>query len=444
MPSVASFLSRLALGSESKRFSDALRVYKSGKYAEAFAALLPLAKSGHAESEALLANMYLNGEGIAVDLNEAARWTQLAAEQGDPVAQHNLGLMYHDGKGVTADLSESARWTRLAAEQGVAQARHNLGVMYEDGTGVSQDISEALRWYRLAAQFGNAGAQINLANCFHDGCGVVLDESLAAWWISLAADQDTPDAQLNLGVRYLNGIGISQNLIQAFFWFDLAAKAGSPDAAHYLTNMAQSMSPEHLNDAQAQCESSTWRPKSEVESRIEILKTAAFQNLDAIKQVLGEEQYQKLKPTERKIPSTGEVILEETRGVQLASVFNSIKSRLAELEMGIDTSLTAFRNEENSGAFPELPAALAVTFMRRLDDVADVDAVLAADIDEEASASRALLRAHLCLIGAIEAIVDENLLTALLRRFALRQALRSPAFAKLSALHNVLLPLLPW
>ena len=443
MPSVASFLSRLALGSENKRFSEALHVYKSGKYAEAFAALLPLAKNGHAESQALLANMYRNGEGVAADIKEATHWTRLAAEQGDPVAQHNLGLMYHDGIGVAVDLAESARWTRLAAEHRVVQAQHNLGVMYEDGTGVPQDISEALRWYRLAAQFGNAGAQINLSNCFHNGRGVVLDESLATWWISLAADQGAPDAQINLGVRYSNGIGTSQNLIQAFFWFDLAAKAGSRDAAQYLADMARMMSSEHLNDAQAHCESSTWRPKSEEESRVELLKTAAFQNLEAIKQVLGEQQYEKLRPIERKIPSEGEIILEQTRGVQLASVCSSIKSRLAELDRHIDTSLTAFRDGEKSGAFPELPAPLAVTFMRRLDDVVDVDTVLAADI-EEASATRALLRAHLCLIGAIEGAVDESLVTALLGRFALRQALRSPAFAEFSSLDTVLLPLLPW
>ena len=444
MPSVASFLSRLALGSENKRFSEALRVYKSGEYAEAFADLLPLAKNGHAESQALLANMYRNGEGVASDLKEAARWTHSAAKQGDPLSQCNLGLMYFNGIGVSVDLSESFRWLRLAAEQGITQARYNLGVIYEDGTGVEQDTSEALRWYRLAAQCGDAGAQINLSNCFHNGRGVVLDESLATWWIGLAADQGAPDAQINLGVRYLNGIGTSQNLMQAFFWFDLAAKAGSRDASKYLADMAQTMSPEHLNDAQAHCESSTWRPKSEEESRIEVLKTAGFQNLDAIKQVLGEEQYQKMRPIERKIPSEGEVILEETRGVQLASVCNSIKSRLAELDRHIDTSLTAFRDEEKSGAFPELPAALAVTFMRRLDDVADVDTVLAADINEEPGATGALMRAHLCLIGAIEGIVDESLLTALLKRFALRQALRAPGFGKFAALHKVMLPLFPW
>ena len=444
MPSVANFLSRLALGSENKRFAEALRSYQSGGYADAFAALLPLAKSGHLESQALLANMYRNGEGVASDLREAARWTYSAAKQGDPLSQHNLGLMYFNGIGVSVDLPESLRWLRLAAEQGVAEARYNLGVLYEDGTAVEQDISEALRWYRLAAQFGNADAQINLANCFHNGRGVVLDESLATWWICLAADQGEPTAQLNLGVRYLNGIGISQNFIQAYFWFDLAAKAGSHDAVHYLTNIAQLISPDHLNDAKTQCEGLTWKPKSEVESRLEVLKTAGLQNLDAIKQVVGEEQYQKLRPIERKIPSVGDVILQETRGVRPAAIVNGIKSRLAEIETSIDSSLAVFRNETVSGALPQLPAALAVTFMRRLDDVADVDTVLAADIDEDASASKALLRVHLCLIGAIEGVVDEGVLTALLKRFALKQALRSPGFAEFSALHSVLLPLLPW
>jgi uncharacterized protein len=360
MPSVASFLSRLALGSESKRFSEALRVYKSGEHAEAFAALLPLAKNGHAESQALLANMYRNGEGIAVDLKEAAHWTRLAAEQGDPVAQHNLGLMYHAGSGVIADLAESVRWLRLAAEQGVAQARYNLGVLYEDGTGVPQDISEALRWYRLAAQFGDAGAQINLSNCFHNGRGVVLDESLAAWWMSLAADQGAVDAQLSLGIRYLHGVGISQNFTTAFFWFNLAANAGSRDAAQYLADIVQSMSPDHLNDAQAICASSDWKPKTATESAAQVFEYASIQIKETISRAIGENRSDELALAGRKIPSAAEVILEETRGIKPSSIAKNIKTRIEELDRSIDARLSALKNRAGKGVFADLPAALGV------------------------------------------------------------------------------------
>lgn len=450
MQSVASFLSRLALGSESKRFSEALRVYKSGEHAEAFAALLPLAKNGHAEAQALLANMYRNGEGIAVDLKEAAHWTRLAAEQGDPVAQHNLGLMYHAGSGVTADLEESARWLRLAAEQGVAQARYNLGVLYEDGTGVPQDISEALRWYRLAAQFGNAGAQINLANCFHNGWGVVLDEFLAAWWMRLAADQGAVDAQLSLGIRYLHGVGISQNFTTAFFWFNLAANAGSRDAAQYLANLVQSMSPDHLNDAQATCEGSAWKPKTATESAAHIFNYASAQMNDTINQAIGEKRSDGLALVGRKIPSAAEVILEETRGIKHSSIAKSIRTRLEELDRGIDARLSAFKNTAGKGIYADLPAALAIALIHRVDDLADVGTVLSdwvagtALSEELASLTRAIQDYPLALIGGIEGSIDGDSVTLLLKRSALRQALRAPEIAKFAALDSVLLPLLPW
>ena len=81
---------------------------------------------------------------------EAVRWYQLAAEQGNAFAQTSLGLMYRHGLGVVQDYVEANRWFRLAAEQRYAPAQHSLGLMYANGEGVAQDDAEADRWFRLA------------------------------------------------------------------------------------------------------------------------------------------------------------------------------------------------------------------------------------------------------------------------------------------------------
>ncbi len=77
-------------------------------------------------------------------------WRPLA-EQGLARAQHDLGFMYDNGEGVAQDHSEAARWYRLAAEQGLAEAQNNLGVLYEDGESDTRDNVKALMWYSLAA-----------------------------------------------------------------------------------------------------------------------------------------------------------------------------------------------------------------------------------------------------------------------------------------------------
>lgn len=389
----------------------------------------------------LLGRIYGRGEGVAVNLGESARWTRLAAEQRVPEAQFNLGVMYDHGTGIPQDISEALRWYRCAAEQGVPEAQFNLGVMYEHGTGTLQDISEALCWYRRAAQFGFPSAQISLASCFHNGVGVDQDESLAAWWISFAAERGDTGAQLDLGRRYLSGNGFSRNLIEAFFWFDLAERGGNMDAVNYKVSAAQMLPPDQMKHAQALCQNSTWRPKSAADSAMEIFKSAARESVEAIKRTLGEEQFERLRITERKAPSIGKLILEETPGARPATIAKNIKSVLAELDRDIDLRLGAIQCADQDGAFPNLKASQAMAFIRRLDDFADVGTLLG---DSASKVTNNVLEFHLGLIGALEGKLDEACLTLLLKRFSLRDALRAPGLVSFSGLQMTMLPLPPW
>ena len=81
----------------------------------------------------------------------AARWYELAANQGDRFSQTNLGYMYFEGRGVPQDAAEAVRWFRPSAEQGSASAQFALGDMYARGAGVVQDSVTAYMWLSLAA-----------------------------------------------------------------------------------------------------------------------------------------------------------------------------------------------------------------------------------------------------------------------------------------------------
>jgi hypothetical protein len=66
--------------------------------------------------------MYRLPRGVARDDAEAARWFQMAADQGDAEARINLATMYALGEGVTRDFVQSFVWSRLGA----------LGTSYPD------------------------------------------------------------------------------------------------------------------------------------------------------------------------------------------------------------------------------------------------------------------------------------------------------------------------
>jgi hypothetical protein len=145
------------------------------------------------------------------------------AEAGDASAQFRLGVSYANGQGVAQDQVEAAKWYRKAAEQGNAQAQNNLGFVYDLGQGVVKDEVEAVKWYRKAAEQGNAEGQCCLGFVYSSGRGVVKDEVEAAKWHRKAAEQGHAVAQYSLALLYALGQGVYKDQVEAYAWFNLAA-----------------------------------------------------------------------------------------------------------------------------------------------------------------------------------------------------------------------------
>ncbi len=90
-------------------------------------------------------------------------WLPLA-EAGDAVAQNSLGALYDHGLGVMEDNAEAARWYEMAAQQGLPLAMRNLGNQYATGHGVPFDLELAKQWYEKAAALGDQQSAALLAH----------------------------------------------------------------------------------------------------------------------------------------------------------------------------------------------------------------------------------------------------------------------------------------
>ncbi len=75
----------------------------------------------------------------------------LADTSNDGMAQYWVGVMYLKGQGVEQDYEEAGKWFRRAAEQSIPQAQYKLGKLYSDGEGVPQDNEFAYVWYSVGA-----------------------------------------------------------------------------------------------------------------------------------------------------------------------------------------------------------------------------------------------------------------------------------------------------
>lgn len=122
--------------------------------------LKAVANLGHAPAQFYLAKLYENGTGgVKKDLIEARRWTERAAEGGDPKAMHNLGISYISGAGGPKNSTTAAQWFRRAADLGLVDSQYNLAALYEQGLGVGQNAAESYKWYLVAARTGDGEAR---------------------------------------------------------------------------------------------------------------------------------------------------------------------------------------------------------------------------------------------------------------------------------------------
>ena len=88
---------------------------------------------------------------LHADNSGPVRWYLQGAEQGNASSQFQLGQMYLSGEGIEPDFEQARRWLRLSALQDYPAAQFELGEIYRVGHGVPIDYVEAYAWFHLAS-----------------------------------------------------------------------------------------------------------------------------------------------------------------------------------------------------------------------------------------------------------------------------------------------------
>ena len=134
---------------------------------------------------------------------EGSLWLQKMredAEKGKATSQFEMGLAYVNGsEGVAVNLEEAARWYAMAAEQNHSGAANNLAVIYRDSFNRGE---EAITLFKRSAELGEPVAMYNLGKTYRDGNGVPADADQAIVWLSRAVDNNVPQACLDLGLLF--------------------------------------------------------------------------------------------------------------------------------------------------------------------------------------------------------------------------------------------------
>jgi uncharacterized protein len=154
----AAFSAAADLASAVRAYNEAEEARKNGEdaaarrgYAKALNELTPLVKQGDPDAQVLLGRMYLMGNGVLKDPDEANKLFEEAAKQGNADAQFFLGspaVLRH------ANIPQGLKMLRLSAEQGNQDAQLLLGKSHLTGLGpdLPRDPVQADMWLRLAAK----------------------------------------------------------------------------------------------------------------------------------------------------------------------------------------------------------------------------------------------------------------------------------------------------
>ena len=113
----------------------------------------------------------------------------LGSYEGNAEAQYNLGVLYLEGQGIKANVDQARAWFLKAANQNHVEAQYNLGHMALSGIGVEKNTEKALLWWKRAAEGGYAQAQFNYGRALYLGIedysdqhsGLALIRQAALW-----------------------------------------------------------------------------------------------------------------------------------------------------------------------------------------------------------------------------------------------------------------------
>ena len=148
-------------------------------------------EQNNAKGQFYLSMAYNRGMGVSQDWEESIRLMKKSANQGFAKAQSQLGGLYEYGlMNTPKNHQEAMKWFEKAAKQGDPDGQMNVGLEYYG----NEDFNEAVKWFEKAVAQGDVGAHHFLGLCYFFGQGVEQDKMRGYNLVKQAAEQGDPAA----------------------------------------------------------------------------------------------------------------------------------------------------------------------------------------------------------------------------------------------------------
>lgn len=194
---------------------------------------------------------------------QAAVWYQRAVENGHTISLCSLAELYIDGEGVAQDTQQGLALCHRAAELGISKAQLRMARFYLSKNPKLHNPAQAFQYATQAAGNRNITAQFMLAGMYRDGVGHTADLNAARQWFELAAANGYIPAYYPAGLLYFQTPRDpetqalpAQALAKAYLWLSAAAQRSQnkqelEDSKQLLDNIAEVMPQSWLPDLKA-------------------------------------------------------------------------------------------------------------------------------------------------------------------------------------------------
>ena len=181
---------------------------------------------------------------------------------GDSVSYYlfYLGLAYLDGIGVASDVDKAVTLLEKAGQAGYDRAYNVLGNMYKQGgNGVRQDFRKAYRYYCTGAERGHNMCIYYKGLMQYKGLGCRQDYKEAAMTFLTSANDRDANSLYMLGLCSRNGYGLAKDSAAALFCLQRAARMHCPEASEELMRPHEEM---YMHDVYANAPKYSYIPDS--------------------------------------------------------------------------------------------------------------------------------------------------------------------------------------
>lgn len=194
------------------------------EFMEKVKALKVMGYGGDVQAMTSLGLLYSEGQMVELNVSEAVKWLNLAAQKASAKDWFQIGTIYKNVSSVN-NPKKAMECFEKSAKGGYNSAWFDWANMYMKGDEIPQNYPKAMEIFKQGGELKNPKCLYGQGYLYYKGFGCVQDYEKAVQLFESASDLNDRNSMYMLGLCYRNGFGVAIDSEKANFWLNKTAKS---------------------------------------------------------------------------------------------------------------------------------------------------------------------------------------------------------------------------